>query len=162
MTFTIIETPITGEENASPTTPHGALVEFYRAFNTRDFALMAANWLASAEASMSNPLGGVKRGWAEISSVYQSIFGGLARVYVEYHDYAVYEREGFFQAVGRERGRLSIGDQSLDLRIRTSRAFVWDGAGASARFRQLHHHGSIDEPDLLNAYQSAVRTGRIG
>jgi hypothetical protein len=28
---------------------------------------------------------------------------------------------------------------------------------AGGRWRQVHHHGSIDDPDLLGAYQQAVR-----
>jgi hypothetical protein len=140
-----------------PSTPVGALAEFYEAFNTRDLELMAANWLQSPQASMSNPLGGIKRGWDEIQSVYQTIFGGHARVRVEFHDYEIFEREGFFQAVGRERGALVMGDKSLTLRIRTSRCFVRQGG----RFFQLHHHGSMDESRLLEDYQSALRTGKL-
>jgi hypothetical protein len=37
------------------------LAEFYRAFNTRDLALMERNWISSDEASMDNPLGGSTR-----------------------------------------------------------------------------------------------------
>ncbi|MFF4402980.1 hypothetical protein [Streptomyces sp. NPDC001404] len=37
--------------------------------------------------------------------------------------------------------------------IRTSRYFRYEGGF----WRQYHHHGSIDAPDLLRAYQQAVR-----
>lgn len=40
---------ITGGEAANPTSPPGALSEFYRAFNGRDLALMAQNWLSTEE-----------------------------------------------------------------------------------------------------------------
>lgn len=106
---------------------------------------------------MSHPLGGVKRGWNEIRSVYERIFDGPAEVYVEFYDYVIFAAEGFFQAVGRERGQFRIGANTIDLRIRTSRTYVLDGK----RYRQLHHHGSIEEPKLLSSYQTAVMTGSI-
>jgi ketosteroid isomerase-like protein len=42
----------------------------------------------------------------------------------------------------------------LDLAIRTTRIFRRDGSG---RWRQVHHHGSIEDAKLLAAYQAAVR-----
>jgi len=47
----------------------GALVEFCRAFNTRGLALMERSWDSPDEASMDNPVGGIRRGWAEIRQV---------------------------------------------------------------------------------------------
>jgi SnoaL-like domain len=154
----ISEEAITGREGQEGLSPvHRALVGFYRAFNERDVGLMAKNWLQSPDASMSNPLGGIKRGWDDIRTVYDNIFNGPAQVYVEYHDYSIFETGEFFQAVGRERGRFSIDGKSIDLRIRTSRTFVKQGD----EYRQLHHHGSIEEPELLHAYQTGVRTGKL-
>ncbi len=144
---------ITGTEQALEGSPEAALIEFYRAFNGSDFTLMQQNWLPSPGASMSNPLGGIKRGWEEIRSVYRSIFEGPAEVYVEYYDFQLFRGERFFQAVGRERGFFRLGKKELPLRIRTSRSYVWDGE----RYRQLHHHGSIEDAQLLQAYQDAVR-----
>jgi hypothetical protein len=91
MSHGIIETPITGRE-----VPDGtgetvqALAQFYRAFNRRDLALMAENWDNLDAAAMDNPLGGIKRGWSEIRTVYQRIFEGLARVQVAFHDYTLH------------------------------------------------------------------------
>lgn len=61
----------------------------------------------------------------------------------------------FYRAFnGRERGTLTAADgKTLDLRIRTSRIFRRDSDG---QWRQVHHHGSMDDPELLRAYQSAV------
>jgi hypothetical protein len=45
------------------------------------------------------------------------------------------------------------GDTRLELAIRTSRLYRRiDGA-----WRQVHHHGSFDDPDLLAAYSEAVQ-----
>ncbi len=147
--------PVTGREPATDaSSPLSALSEFYRAFNTRDLTLMEANWENSDEAAMDNPLGGIRRGWAEIRQVYERIFRGPAEVAVEFHDYTLHIAGDVFWAVGRERGHFKAADTVLDLAIRTSRVFRRDPAG---RWRQVHHHGSIDDPKLLDAYQRAVR-----
>ena len=146
-------TPITGAEaQADPATPIGALSEFYRAFNGRDLALMAQNWLATDEASMDNPLGGIRRGWPAIAEVYRRLFDGEGRVRVEFHDYTLHVFADVFLAVGRERGRFTGRGESLELAIRTSRFF----RKADGRWRQLHHHGSIEDADVLTRYRAAV------
>ena len=125
---------------------------FYRAFNKRNFELMQDNWLQSEEASMANPLGGIKRGWDEIKTVYEKIFLGEAKVYVEFYAYSIHAAEGMFVAVGRERGSLSINGETLDLAIRTSRTYRMH----NGHWKQLHHHGSMDDAALLAKYQTAV------
>lgn len=153
------KTAITGREDIGPLNrPVNALTQFYRAFNLGDFDLMAANWLQTEEAAMSSPLGDIKRGWEEISQIYRTIFNGPAEVYVEYWDFRIFEANGCFQAVGRERGHFRIDEKQIDLAIRTSRAYVLTDDG----YKQLHHHGSIDQPKLLEIYQRGVRTGEIG
>lgn len=145
---------ITGNEPATlrATTPEAALIEFYHAFNNRDLALMARNWAHSEDVSMSNPLGGVKRGWEEIKTVYARLFNGPARVYVEFYDYSIHHSGVMFVAVGKERGSFQKGDTHIELAIRTSRTYRMD----CGKWHQIHHHGSIDLPDLLAQYQSAV------
>jgi len=147
-------TRITGEEEATdPSEPLGALSEFYRAFNSSDLSLMAQNWEVSGDISMDNPLGVIRRGWNEIDAVYRRIFAGPARVNVTFRDYTIHAFGDTFLAVGREHGTLVKNDLRLQLEIRTSRWFhLVDG-----RWRQFHHHGSIDDPDLLARYQTAVR-----
>lgn len=148
------KTPITGREDAGTLgEPERALVQFYRAFNDRDLGLIAENWQDSPDVAMDNPLGGIKRGWPEIRSVYERIFAGSARVQVEFHDYTLHVIGDVFFAVGRERGTFETGSTKLDLAIRTTRIF----RRAGGRWRQVHHHGSIDNPNLLGAYQQAVR-----
>jgi ketosteroid isomerase-like protein len=148
-------TPITGREDAGDRSrPVHALSEFYRAFNTRDLELAAKNWETSDVAVMDNPLGGISRGWTAIRAVYERLFTGSNRVQVEFWDYSIVETADCFIAIGRERGNLTAPDgTTLELRIRTSRIFRRDSDG---QWRQVHHHGSMDDPDLLRAYQSAV------
>jgi ketosteroid isomerase-like protein len=148
-----IQVPITGTEEISDTTqPTSALVQFYRAFNTRDLRMMAENWEQSEDIAMDNPLGGIKRGWQEIKAVYEHLFSGSAKVYVEYHDYTIHQASEIFYVVGRERGYFRLGEHEVKLAIRTSRIFKKiDGA-----WKQVHHHGSIDAPELLARYQAAV------
>ena len=101
---------------------------------------------------MSNPLGGVKRGWEEIAGVYERIFHGSAIVYVEFYDFTIHETASMFCAVGRERGWLEKDGHKLELAIRTSRTFLKDHLS----WKQLHHHGSMDNPELLAQYQQLV------
>lgn len=149
-----IQDPITGNEDQGDlTSPYQALVQFYHAFNAGDLDKMSRNWEQSEDIAMDNPLGGIKRGWKEISSVYGRIFNGPAEVYVEYYDYTIHEYGKVFYAVGRERGFFRLRETSVDLAIRTSRIFRKVGNF----WRQTHHHGSIENAELLSAYQSAVR-----
>jgi ketosteroid isomerase-like protein len=147
--------PITGREDAGDRSrPVQALSEFYRAFNNRDLDLAARNWETSDVVVMDNPLGGISRGWPAIKAVYEKLFTGSNRVQVEFWDYSIIETADCFIAIGRERGTLTApDDKALELRIRTSRIFRRDSDG---QWRQVHHHGSMDDPELLGAYQSAV------
>jgi ketosteroid isomerase-like protein len=141
------------ETGLEPDSPLAALSAFYRAFNNRDLEAMARNWHDGDGVSMSNPLGGIARGWPAIRAVYQRIFEGRSRVRVAFHDYTLHEAGDVFYAVGRERGTLEREGLRLEPAIRTSRLFRRiDGA-----WRQVHHHGSFDDPALLAAYQEAVR-----
>ncbi len=147
------QVPITGNEDQGDLSlPFQALVQFYHAFNSADMTEMSSNWDSSEDIAMDNPLGGIKRGWNEISDVYERIFSGPAEVYVEYYDYTVHQHGEVFYAVGRERGYFALGDTRIDLAIRTSRIFRLD----KNRWKQIHHHGSIEDAELLAAYQSAV------
>lgn len=149
-----IQTAITGNENFKDlTNPTQVLAQFYSAFNNQDFELMSQNWLQSEQTTMDNPLGGIKRGWDEIKSIYSRIFNGKAKVYVEFYDYTIIDLDGGFCAIGRERGYLEINEQKLELAIRTSRVFkIIDG-----EYKQVHHHGSIESPQLLKEYQELVK-----
>lgn len=145
---------IDGEvEGIEPNQPLAALNAFYRAFNQRDLQAMERSWWNDEAAAMSNPLGGIARGWPAIREVYARIFRGGALVHVAFHDYTLHETGDVFYAVGRERGALVSGDTRLTLAIRTTRLFrrvdgVW---------KQVHHHGSFDDPALFSAYREAVR-----
>ena len=150
------ETVITGmcEKEQSLKLPEFALNNFYRAFNTCDMDLMSQNWMNSYESSMSNPLGGLKRGWQSIKKVYENIFFGPSNVYVEFHDITIHEAQDMFIAVGRERGYFQLGENKIGLQIRTSRSFKL----VAGLWQQIHHHGSIEDPELLRHYQNSVRT----
>lgn len=66
------------------------------------------------------------------------------------------EAPEIFYAVGRERGEFRRGDTVLKLAIRTTRLFRL----LAGHWRQVHHHGSFDDPELLARYQEAVRAGK--
>lgn len=133
-----------------------ALIAFYRAFNARDLSGLAANWAEGDAPSMDNPIGGIRRGWRDIREGYERLFAGPARVRVEFHDFSMQGDDSHCLFVGRERGSCVVGTMELELRIRTTRWFVRTGDV----WRQLHHHGSIEEPRLLADYQQAI-FGRV-
>lgn len=149
----VIQEAITGSEQISDVRdPLHALAEFYRALNTRDLALMETNWDNGNDPAMDNPLGGIKRGWPEIRPVYESLFRVHGEFHFEFYDYTLHCFQEIFYVVGRERGYLRTPGNNLEMRIRTTRVFRFDGR----RWRQVHHHGSVDDPQLLKAYQTAV------
>lgn len=148
-----IQTPITGNENQGDlSSPFQALVQFYHAFNSGDLDEMSRNWEQSDDIAMDNPLGGIMRGWSEIAEVYKRIFNGSAEVYVEYYDYTIHEHGEVFYAVGKERGFFQLGETRVNLAIRTSRIF----RKVDNTWRQTHHHGSIEDAQLLATYQATV------
>ena len=140
--------------------PLKVLNEFYAGFNDRDVARCMENWANTDDVIMCNPIGGMRKGWNTIAQGYQRIMQGNTRVYVELYDYQLSKCEDMFFVVGRERGYAqhniedSTGDkeQCLELAIRTSRVFQ----KLNGIWRQVHHHGSIDEPSLLNQYQTFI------
>ena len=149
-----VQDAITGnEELRDLTEPLQALAQFYRALNGRDIALMEQNWDNTEQAAMDNPLGGIKRGWAEIKPVYERLFRVGGNYHSEFYDYTLHQFGKIFYVVGRERGHVSARNQELEMKIRTTRVFRFDGS----RWRQVHHHGSIDDPQLLATYQGLVR-----
>ncbi|MDY0402255.1 nuclear transport factor 2 family protein [Sulfurovum sp.] len=148
-----IQKAITGKESLGDlSSPYQALIQFYCAFNSRNMQMMSENWAQSDDISMDNPLGGIKRGWNEIQQIYARIFDGSAEVYVEYFDYTIHETSEMFYAVGRERGYFRLGGEEITLAIRTSRIF----RKIDDHWKQVHHHGSIEDPKILAKYQSAV------
>lgn len=148
-----VQEAITGKESIGGLfSPYQALIQFYCAFNSGNMQMMSENWAQSDDITMDNPLGGIKRGWDEIQSVYERIFNGPAEVYVEYFDYTIHETSEMFYAVGRERGYFRLDGEEITLAIRTSRIFQ----KIDGRWKQVHHHGSIEDPQLLGRYQSAV------
>jgi ketosteroid isomerase-like protein len=149
-----IQKPVTGrEELPNSSEPLAALAQFYRALNSRDIALMEQNWDTSDESVMDNPLGEIKRGWPEIRSVYERLFSSESSYHFEFFDYTIQTFGEIFIAIGRERGQLTpVGSQPIDLAIRTTGIFRSEGG----RWRQIHHHGSMDNPEMLERYQQAV------
>lgn len=148
------QTPITGREDCDDQQEAlQALAQFYRALNSRDLKLMQRNWANSAESAMDNPLGGIKRGWAEIWPVYEKLFASKGVYRFEFYDYTLHETAELFYVVGRERGELDLNGRPMRLAIRTTRVFRRD---ANREWRQVHHHGSIDEPQMLTDYQHAI------
>jgi len=133
---------------------HAALETFYHAFNTCSLDLLRRIWADDPLIQLDNPVGGIVRGTEEIVALYARIFTGPVRVRVELWDIVRYATPALVVFAGRERGAYERDGVSAPLDIRTTRIFRYvDGQG----WRQIHHHGSIDDPDRLARYQRAVR-----
>lgn len=142
------------DEAAGADGARAMLETFYHAFNQRSLTVLEKVWAPDASILLANPLGGIVRGLGEIRALYRRVFEGPARVWVEYYDVTQFGDGEHAVFVGRERGELVHGDQRLPLAFRTTRYFQRiHGVG----FRQVHHHGSMDDPSALAAYQRAVR-----
>lgn len=132
-----------------------AVETFYHSFNQRSIEVFDAVWAHSDLIALNNPLGGILRGLPEIRALYQRIYDGPADVWVKLHDIVEYATAEMVVFAGREQGEFSREGRTVPLNIRTSRVFAW--MGPEAGWRQVHHHGSIDEAEALATYQRAVR-----
>jgi len=142
----------TGKDENLEDSKHCAIHEFYQAFNSRSLELMQKNWSHSDMVCMANPIGGIRRGWKEIEEGYRKIFGSNHRVYVELYDFQFISTNQMFVINGRERGTLQSGNKELELKIRTSRIYQLEGA----TWKQVVHHGSMDDPEHLKEYQKII------
>jgi hypothetical protein len=132
-----------------------ALETFYFAFNNRDAKILASIWSAHPLAQLNNPLGGMLRGGHAIADLYGRIFAGTAQVQVEFSDIVIYGGQMHALFAGRETGTYETSDtERIPLLIRTSRYFRYDPE--KSRWNMFHHHGSIDDPQALGAYQRAI------
>jgi hypothetical protein len=132
-----------------------ALECFYFAFNQRSLDAFDAVWAPGELITLNNPLGGIMRGLDDIRRLYQRIFAGPSQVWVELSDIVEYVGQDTVVFAGRERGEFTQGGRTIPLEIRTSRVFQY--FGDQFGWRQVHHHGSIDNSEALARYQHAVR-----
>lgn len=131
-----------------------ALESFYYALNSRDIEALRGAWSADPLAQLNNPVGGILRGGDLIAGLYEKIFAGTLNVTVTFEDVVAYRGEHHAVFAGRERGHYQAPDGSrVPLEIRTSRYLRYE----DGHWSQYHHHGSIDDPAALRAYQEAVR-----
>src|ERR1700730_11539207 len=149
------QNPITGNEDLGDLSqPQQALAQFYRAFNGRDLKMIDENFAHSDEVAIDNPLGGIRRGADEPHKMYEGVFKSPADVHVEFWDYTIHRAGDVFWAVGREHGTYRDGQTVKNLNVRTTRIFQL----INGRWRQMHHHGSIEDAKVLGDYQDVVRS----
>ena len=133
-----------------------ALETFYFALNNADLDVLRAVWSPDPLAQLNNPVGGILRSGEAIADLYRRIFAGGLGVQVTFTDAATYLGADTAVFAGRELGSYTgPGGKRVPLQIRTSRIFTWHAG--EGRWLQTHHHGSIDDPEALAAYQAAAR-----
>ncbi len=81
---------------------------------------------------MDNPLGGIKRGWDEIKSVYETLFDSKPSTGSSFTTTRCTKQDDLFYVVGREKGELASSGRPLELAIRTTRVFRRDEDGRMA------------------------------
>lgn len=129
------------------------LESFYYSFNRRDLTVLEQVWAQHDLIQLNNPLGGIQRGYLPIRDLYRRIYEGPAQVWVEFYDIMTFYNGTGAVFAGRERGEFTLNAVTVPLDIRTTRFFgYFDDLG----WRQIHHHGSIDDAQLLQTYQDAV------
>ncbi len=128
-----------------------AVFDFYIAFNNQDIDLMEKVWKNSEQVRMYNPIGGSIDGYEAIIESYRRIF--RKKVFVEFYDFRVFSSKEQFLIFGKERGSFDYDGHRHKLMIRTTRIFQKDDDG----WKLVHHHGSIDDPELLRMYMEATR-----
>jgi hypothetical protein len=132
-----------------------ALETFYYALNRRDAGVLAQVWSDDPLAQLNNPLGGILRGGAAVVRLYERVFTSGTRLEIRFSDFVQYLDERHALFAGRESGTYTVeGSAPVPVQIRTSRYFRYDPA--HGRWLQFHHHGSIDDPEQLAAYQRAL------
>ncbi|HAF00356.1 MAG TPA: DUF4440 domain-containing protein, partial [Methylophilaceae bacterium] len=133
-----------------------ALLEtFYYAFNQRDIDVFKNIWGNDEFVQLNNPLGGILRGIEPITNLYNGIFIGSSKVWVELSDIVEFQTKDMVVFAGREVGEFTKGENTISLNIRTTRIIQWFGEGVG--WKQTHHHGSIDNSNLLAEYQQTLR-----
>jgi hypothetical protein len=131
------------------------LETFYYSFNNKDLNTFKKVWLNHDLIQLNNPLGGIMRGITPIVDLYDKIFNGQATVWVELGDIVFYQSKDMVTFAGRETGEFNINGQTIELQIRTTRFLGY--SEVEKQWFQIHHHGSIDNVDLLDRYQKAVK-----
>jgi hypothetical protein len=97
-------------------------------------------------------LGGILRGGTQAVELYARIFAGPARLEITFSDIVEYAGTDHVVYAGRETGHYSTDDLPVPIAIRTTRYLRRE----NGNWAQYHHHGSIDDPAALSAYQQAL------
>jgi SnoaL-like domain len=132
-----------------------ALETFYYALNNEDIQTVRAIWADHPLAQIDNPIGGILRSGSAIVDLYAQIFTGPAHLQIEFSDFVQYGDESHVVFAGRETGTYHVRSaEPQPVPIRTTRYVRYESK--DGHWRQYHHHGSVDEPEKLAAYQNAL------
>jgi hypothetical protein len=134
--------------------PEQILSSFYKAFNNKDIAGLRNNWATNQDVMVYNPGGGLRQSWDEIERIYKAIFSAPVDVKAQFCDYSIVNLTAVFIVYGNEKVTVARGmDKPKMIDIRITRIYkLIEGA-----WKQIHLHGSIDQPELLKTYQEATR-----
>ncbi|MET7400164.1 nuclear transport factor 2 family protein [Dactylosporangium sp. NPDC005572] len=133
-----------------------ALETFYYALNHGDLDVLAQIWSDDDLTQVDNPVGGIVRSGPAIVELYRHLFESGMQLEITFTDAATYWTPGAAMFAGRELGHYTNAEgERVPMEFRTSRYFTWHPR--HERWRQIHHHGSLDDPVALHDYQVAAR-----
>jgi ketosteroid isomerase-like protein len=132
-----------------------ALETFYFALNNADLDVLAEIFSDDDLTQVDNPVGGIVRSGPAIVELYRHLFASGLHLSVTFTDVATYWTPDAAMFAGRERGQYTNPEgEQVPTEFRTSRYFTWHPR--HERWRQIHHHGSVDDPIALHDYQMAA------
>lgn len=131
-----------------------ALETFYRAFNAGDRELLLTLWADEPLVHLDDPLGRSVRGHGEIAELYRSLVRRGVLAWIQFDEILEISTNESVIFVGRERGMVMTTDDIVPLRIRATHCLSW--IESVSAWRWVHHHGSIEEPELMARYQRAA------
>src|SRR6266498_4304484 len=103
------------------------LESFYYAFNHKNIKTLEEVWYPNDLSQLNNPLGGIIRGVRSIVDLYDKVFKSNASVTVAFGDIICYEETKTVVFAGVENGEFKKGENTIPLRIRTTRFFGYIG-----------------------------------
>jgi ketosteroid isomerase-like protein len=150
----LAETAATGIAGA-----RAALETFYYAFNTRSVDLARRIWADDPLVQLVSPVGGLVRGSAGIAAGYERFFSGSLRVQTVLEDIVAYVTPELVVFTERERGTYTHeGAPEARSDLAEGRSIcIFRFIAPQGGWRLVYHHVSLDDPDALARYQSAVR-----
>jgi ribosomal protein S21 len=136
-----IPSVISGKEIGILPKEYQALQKYYSALNNSNIDNMKEMWSKENTTTFLSPLGEIVKTYSNVIRAHEELFDSSIEIDVEYYDIDITILNNGFSSVGKERGIMKIGNETIEVAFRTSRLFIME----DGIFKQLHHHGSFED-----------------